>query len=219
VSVIAPGGLIFVWYGSFGHHGIYDFAAALSILGEISLLAGTLHFARPIKDATFGWGAALGWTRPTRKDLTSGALWGLANFGVRLVVGAVLVGLIPRHILHDGSNTSGLHRFGPVGLVLVGIGAVLVAPIAEETLFRGVLLRAGMVRWRFPLAALVSSVLFGALHGYEAASLSGAGVLILVSTVFGLVQCLAARRTGRLVPCAVSHGLINALALLLALTN
>ncbi|MDX6228257.1 MAG: protease family protein [Frankiales bacterium] len=219
VSIAVPVPLVLGWYAAFGHAGLYGWIGAMNIVGEASILGGTLYFARPLRDATYGWGAALGWTRPTWQDVTTGALWALINLGVRFVVTVLLVAFVPQHVMREGSNTSNLHHFGLVGLTLVCIGAVLVAPVAEETLFRGVLLRAGMRRWGFARAALLSSLLFGAFHAYEAASLAGAGVLVLNTAAFGMIQCLLVRRTGRLTPCAITHGLINALALLLALLN
>jgi membrane protease YdiL (CAAX protease family) len=217
VSIAVPVPLVVGWYAAFGHAGLYGWVGAMSVLGEACILGGTLYFARPLRDATYGWGAALGWTKPTGRDFTTGAVWALINLAVRFVVTVLLVTFVPQHVISAGSNTSNLHHFGLVGLILVCVGAVLVAPVAEETLFRGVLLRAGMRRWGFGRAALLSSLLFGAFHAYEAASLAGAGVLVLNTAAFGLVQCLLVRRTGRLAPCAVTHGLINALALLLAL--
>ncbi|BEP14285.1 hypothetical protein acdb102_25960 [Acidothermaceae bacterium B102] len=219
VSVAVPIPILLLWYGTLGRHGIYGAAGILSIAGEVSILVGTLFFARPLRDATFGWGAALGWTRPTWKDARSGALWALANLGARFLLSAVLVGLVPEHVLRAGNNTANLHHIGALGLTLFGIGAVLVAPVAEETLFRGVLLRAGMRRWTFARSALLSSVIFGAFHSYEAASVPGAAVLVVSTTAFGFVQCLAARRTGRLGPCAVAHALMNGLALVLVITT
>jgi membrane protease YdiL (CAAX protease family) len=219
VSIAVPVPLVLGWYAAFGRAGLYGWVGAMSLLGEASILGGTLYFARPLRDATYGWGAALGWTRPTWHDVTTGALWALVNLAVRFVVTVLLVALVPQHVISAGSNTSNLQHFGVVGLTLVCIGAVLVAPVTEETLFRGVLLRAGMHRWRFARAALLSSLLFGAFHAYEAASIAGAGVLVLNTAAFGMVQCLLARRTARLAPCAITHGLINALARLLALTT
>jgi membrane protease YdiL (CAAX protease family) len=152
-------------------------------------------------------------------DVKSGALWTLANFAVRFLLFAVLAAAVPAHVLHAGSNTANLHHAGTLGLALFGVGAVLVAPVAEETPFRGVLLRAGMRRWTFARSALLTSLIFGAFHSYEAASVAGAAVLILNTAAFGFVQCLAARRSRCLVPCAIAHAIMNGLALLLVLTT
>jgi uncharacterized protein len=219
VSIAVPLPLVLGWYHLFGHAGLYGWAGTMDTLGEASILAGALYFARPLRDATFGWGAALGWTKPTWRDLRTGALWTLISLGVRLLVIVVLASFAPEHVMRAGNNTTYLRHFSAAGLVLVTIGAVLVAPVAEETLFRGVLLRAGMRRWNFLGSALVSSLIFGALHSYEASSVAGAAVLVVNTTCFGLVQCLLARRTGRLAPCAIAHGLSNGLAFLLVLTT
>jgi exosortase E/protease (VPEID-CTERM system) len=88
------------------------------------------------------------------------------------------------------------------------IGAVVTVPLAEELAFRGYLARRLVAR-EFervpferltPAAILVSSVLFGALHGrFVAAVLAGA------------VYALVARRRGALADAVVAHAVTNAL--------
>ena len=74
-------------------------------------------------------------------------------------------------------------------------------PIAEELVFRHVLYRflAGhMPDWS---AILVSSVMFGVLHGHMGSALP--------LTVLGVALCLAYRYTGRLITPIVMHALFN----------
>jgi membrane protease YdiL (CAAX protease family) len=52
----------------------------------------------------------------------------------------------------------------PAILPLVGVLAILAAPVAEETFFRGFLFSALRVRWGAFWAALASGLLFAALH-------------------------------------------------------
>ncbi len=53
----------------------------------------------------------------------------------------------------------------PIELLLTGISLVVITPIVEEVLFRGVLFKGLRVRLPFWLSAVVTSVLFAAAHG------------------------------------------------------
>lgn len=82
------------------------------------------------------------------------------------------------------------------------IGTVLLVPLVEELFFRGYLLTRlnGPQPWRSAAAILISSVLFGLLHGrWLEASVAGA--------LFGLLRL----RSGRLSDAIVAHGVANLL--------
>lgn len=129
---------------------------------------------------------------------------------------SILLLWLPRSTREAAVNTRGLAQEGVAALVLLAVSAVVLAPVAEETLNRGVLLRAGMTRWGFVPAALVSSGIFGVFHAYEAGTVAAAGVLTVNMALFGFLQCVLVRITGRLNPAVVSHAVMNALALAIA---
>ena len=79
---------------------------------------------------------------------------------------------------------------------------VLVAPLAEEMLFRGVLFASMRVRFGFWPAALASSLIFGVIH------LAPAQLLPLVA--LGMVLAWMYERTGSLWPSVVAHVVQNA---------
>jgi membrane protease YdiL (CAAX protease family) len=95
--------------------------------------------------------------------------------------------------------------------------ASIVAPIVEETMFRGVLYRhlREATRWLDPVAsilisALVSSFIFAVIHPQ--------GVLyvpVLMALALGFV--LAQEWRGTLLPGIVGHGLNNGLVLLISI--
>jgi membrane protease YdiL (CAAX protease family)/uncharacterized RDD family membrane protein YckC len=95
--------------------------------------------------------------------------------------------------------------------VAAAIGAVvliaIVAPIAEELFFRGMLFGGLRKRLSPLLAALISGAVFGAVHA--ATGVSAIPPLIL----FGVVLALLYERTGSLVPGIIGHVLNNGLAL------
>jgi uncharacterized protein len=92
----------------------------------------------------------------------------------------------------------------PVQVLLI----VVAAPISEETCFRGMLF--GGLRTRLPrlAAALLSALIFGALHATT--GISAVPPLVF----FGFVLALLYERTGSIVPGIVLHMLNNSVALL-----
>jgi hypothetical protein len=91
---------------------------------------------------------------------------------------------------------------GQGSLLLAVLGLVILPPLVEETVFRGVLLERFAVKWSLVAAILVSSVAFGLLHVDPV----GAGM-------FGVVTCLLYLRTGSLWPGILLHLVNNAVAL------
>jgi exosortase E/protease (VPEID-CTERM system) len=112
---------------------------------------------------------------------------------------------------------AGLPPWAVAGWALArAVGSVVVVPLAEEIAFRGYLLRRlvaadfravppGRFTW---LAFLVSSVLFGLLHGRW-----------LAGTLAGMAYAGAQYRRGRLADAVVAHATTNGLLTLVALTT
>ena len=80
---------------------------------------------------------------------------------------------------------------------------VVLAPVLEETLFRGILINRWGVRWGVPTAVLASSVAFGILH------VNPVGIGIV-----GLVTALLYLKTGTLIVPILFHATNNLLAIL-----
>ncbi|MEM9980607.1 MAG: type II CAAX endopeptidase family protein [Cyanobacteria bacterium P01_D01_bin.2] len=78
---------------------------------------------------------------------------------------------------------------------------VVAAPVLEEFIFRGFLLHRWGTRWNPPIAVLLTSVLFGILHGN-----------VIGLTMFGLVMALLYFRTSSLGVVIAVHALNNAIA-------
>ncbi len=96
---------------------------------------------------------------------------------------------------------------GTLLLVLSAGLTCVVAPICEETLFRGYIFTA-LRSWRGTLpAALLTGILFGGVH---VGSAPGLDLLPLAALGFGL--CLLYRNTGSLYPCIIAHCLNNCAA-------
>ena len=85
------------------------------------------------------------------------------------------------------------------GLVLFSV--VVVAPITEEFIFRGVLLHRWGVKWGIRPAIVMTSILFGMLHSN-----------LVGLFVFGVVMALLYLSTRSLLVPMVAHALNNAIA-------
>jgi hypothetical protein len=92
-------------------------------------------------------------------------------------------------------------------LVLSAALTCVVAPFAEEFLFRGFIFTA-LRNWRGVLpAALITGLLFGSVH---AGSAPAVDLVPLAALGFGL--CLLYRATGSLYPCVAAHCINNSIA-------
>ena len=142
-------------------------------------------------------------SRP-RPALRRGELAQYAAALLGLMYGANLVTLAVQAALGGtGGGETGLSTY-PAALVV--LQTVFLAPLAEETLFRGLLLRRLLPLGERTAVAL-SALCFALPHG-------SAGQ-VLYALAGGAVLGYAAVRTGRLWPCVLLHALANAAALVL----
>ena len=112
-----------------------------------------------------------------------------------------------RFTIGNGSATEpggglSLGEAGLWGLAFAIVSACLLAPIAEELLYRGVLFRAAWNRLGVLPAAILSSVVFAILHFYDGYGLASVGV-------FGLSCALLYAATGSLTSSIALHMLYN----------
>ncbi|MDP9093489.1 MAG: CPBP family glutamic-type intramembrane protease [Actinomycetota bacterium] len=181
-------------------------ALAYSMLGLVVWYA-----ARDIAARYGGWGPAFGIRRPSRRDIGYAACGIGIAFAARLVVAIVANGVTHGNAGQQSQNIR-LHTTSlPVDVLLVVIVVVL-APVIEEIIFRGLLLRTFMRRLSFWPAALASTFIFAAFHTYEVNTLAGALTLAAVVATLGLTNCVLVRLTDRLVPGMLVHAMLNAVA-------
>ena len=181
--------------------------------------AGTL--ADPVSDALFylGWG---GWVvyRARRAGISLRALagpppravrtWGLV--WVALPLAATSVGAIYLQLYALSYLAPGVVRFflapeqGPpdAGWALRGLGVlatVALAPVVEELVFRGLVLRRWERKWGIRASVLGTSLAFAVLHAD-----------LLGSLLFGIVMAGLYLRSGTLLLPIATHALYNACA-------
>jgi CAAX prenyl protease-like protein len=165
------------------------------------------------------------WLYPVRATATGGALWAFRRVYRQfawtwswhaMAIGGLVFGLwlllAPPVDSRTTAVAQGLaHLSGGMAAVWVGfrlLGSVITVPLAEELAFRGYVLRKLMARdfdhvplghWTWT-AFLLSSIMFGALHGrWVAGSLAGMG------------YALALTRRGQLADAVLAHMTTNAL--------
>jgi membrane protease YdiL (CAAX protease family) len=125
----------------------------------------------------------------------------------------VVVGLLVLQFLFSAASvlitqllfpgiTDALAGVGQGSLLLAIIGLVILPPLVEETIFRGVLIERFAVKWSLAVAIVVSAVGFGLLH----VDPLGAGM-------FAVVTALLYLRTGSLWPGILIHAANNLVAL------
>lgn len=185
---------------SSSNNAVYDAAAIVGTVVVDLVLIGYVLFAARASRRPIVPTLAL-----VRTPLRPAVRLGLAALGVIVVANFILEpvlhasqrqGIAPTH---DPRNT---HQWVVLGVAVVGL--VLVAPFAEELVFRG-LGFASLGRYALPLTA----ALFALAHGLP--------VLLIPVAIAGLALGYIRQRTGSVLPGMGVHMSLNALALILAL--
>ena len=180
-----------------------------SVFFDLSLVAAAVYFARlrgPLRASDFGY-------RRVSLGLAVGAF---AAAGVTYyVVTALYATLIRLHGTEKLPSELGVGK-STAALVGAAVFVCVIAPIAEETFFRGFFFGA-LRRWRITLAgrdvgtllaAVVTAIVFGLAH------VGSAPAEYLVPLGFlGFTLCLVRWRTRSLYPCIALHSVNNSLAL------
>jgi membrane protease YdiL (CAAX protease family) len=133
---------------------------------------------------------------------------------IRLLAGMLVVYFVFSLVWAEAFNTSKeklLEQLGAnetTALLVLSAGLTcVIAPIAEEFLFRGYIFTA-LRNWRGTLpAAIVTGLLFGGVHAGSAPAID---LVPLAALGFGL--CLLYRATGSLYPCIAAHCINNSIA-------
>lgn len=145
--------------------------------------------------------------------------WVVLQYSARFAVGIAIAAVFPGWLQQTVSNDPLSLHLSVVSDCIIGFNGAVVAPLCEELLCRGIILRAVMRRHGFFAGAWVSSLVFGLAHAYEQPTWGSAATFTLLMGAFGMLQCLLLRRTGRLLPGMCVHGLVNTISGLLALAH
>lgn len=179
-----------------------------SFIGFVVWLAG-----REIAARYGGWGRTFGLRRPKWVDLGYAAVGVVVAFVGEIVIAGVANGATNGRAAKQSQNIH-LHTVTPLTVTVLFVLTVVCAPVIEEIVFRGLLLRAFMRRLDFWAAALASTLIFALFHTYEVHTLAGAITLAAVVGWVGLVNCVLNRLTDRLTPGIAVHATFNLIALI-----
>ena len=148
-----------------------------------------------------------------REHFKAGVLWGLlVKFAPLLII---LVILIPVSIIYGDLLANleleagfGVSALAPFSLewFLVAFAAVVLAPLWEELLMRGILYPYFRRDFGRKVAIIGSSLAFALLHGI--------GFILIPTFIAGVALALLYEKTGLLAPCVVAHAVFNLIAVL-----
>lgn len=165
------------------------------------------------------WGsgrlASLGW-KFRWSDLGWGPLtWLAAVLSQSVVAAAVLIFDIPLSSNIDGTGDFDADR---AYLIATLVAAVIAAPIVEEIVFRGLVMR-GFLSRMGPVAAIgLQGVLFGVAHIDPVRGVGNIGLAMVLSGV-GIAFGVSAYITHRLGPTVIAHAIFNAVVLTIVFTG
>jgi membrane protease YdiL (CAAX protease family) len=184
--------------------------------------------------AAIGYGPSLWWCRyssrrwgtgdlghdigltPRLADLGWGPLIWLGAVAAQVVIGAVVVGLgIPLVGNTEGIEEISADRTYVVSLVIT---AVIGAPIVEEMVFRGVVMRGLSSSMPVVAVVVVQGLLFGLAHVDPVRGAGNLGLVLVLSGV-GIAFGIATVLVGRIGPSIVAHALFNGVVLLIVLSG
>jgi membrane protease YdiL (CAAX protease family) len=154
--------------------------------------------------------------RPRWSDLGWGPVIWLAAIGSQAVIAVVVLGFdIPNSNNTDGITELQADRSYVIALVVT---AVIAAPLVEETVFRGLVMRSLLSRVGPLIAVPAQGVLFGVAHVDPVRGAGNLG-LVLVLTGVGCAFGGFAYLLRRIGPTMVAHAIFNGVVMVLVLTG
>ncbi len=174
----------------------------------------------------FCWWASHRWGRKSlRADSGLFAKWADAGWGpvtwLSCLTAQILLGIfVVATGIPFSSNTEGIDSVGGErGYVIATLVlAVVAAPLVEEMVFRGLVLRSFLAAMH-PVAAIgLQGVLFGFAHFDPVRGTGNIGLIVVLGGV-GIVLGGAAYFFRRIAPTIIAHAIINAIAMTIALTG
>lgn len=88
------------------------------------------------------------------------------------------------------------------GLITLLVSACILAPVTEEIIFRGIMFGGLRSHWSFTAAALLSSLIFAAVHYYDAIGMIG-------TFTYGFAMCWLVMKKRSLLDAIIIHAIYN----------
>lgn len=210
-----------------------------SLLVSKYLLDAVVGFGWPLAVyvailAAVGYGPSLWWCRyvsrrwgtgelgvdigltPRLADLGWGPVVWLGAIAAQMAMAAIVVALGVPFV----GNTEGIEEISADRTYVVSlvITAVIAAPIVEEMVFRGVVMRGLHSRLSINVVVVVQGLLFGIAHVDPLRGVGTIGLVLVLSGV-GVAFGIAVVLLGRIGPSIVAHALFNGVVLLVVLSG
>ena len=177
-------------------------AVALTYIQDFTFIATVLFFAR----------LATRPARPVDLGLRFPSVRRTVKWVVLAVLAYALFSLAFALVVHPKSSDDlfhslGIHKHDVGPATSLAILVCVIAPIAEELLFRGFMF-AALLRWGGPwVASLIVGLLFGIVHVFGTPA-----ILLVQLAALGFIFCIVRWRTGSILPTIALHAINNALA-------
>ena len=173
----------------------------LALVSDGALVLALLAIGRALLGLRLG---DLGFRRPPAGTIRTAAGIGAALWLISIAVNALQISLVgpnPQPLI----VSVGAHR-GPAALAMDLVTGALIAPFAEEVLFRGLVFGGLAQRMPVSAAAAISALLFALSHGL--------GVVAPIF-VLGVGLAYVYARSGTIWAPMATHAVVNAISLLL----
>jgi len=127
-----------------------------------------------------------------------------------LLIGFIIIAVSQYLMLHVFSFESAAEQkeqLGGLGLqnniqsIIYVLSIAIITPVKEEILFRGILYRFLEKRYNFLVSIIISSFIFGILHGG----------LLITATIMGMVFAMLYKKTQSIIPSIILHIVWNLL--------
>jgi membrane protease YdiL (CAAX protease family) len=178
----------------------FGFEIGLNVVQDLAFIAAAVVFARmtrPPRPADFGL-VPTRWGRAFKLVVIT-----YAGFFLFTIAWSVVLGINEKDDLAQQLGVGD----SPVRIAVFALLVCVMAPIAEEILFRGYFFTALRSSMSLPVAAVVTGIVFGGIH-----AVSSPLAFIVPLMVFGAGLCLLYNATGSLYPCIALHALNNSIA-------
>ncbi|MEM8620624.1 MAG: type II CAAX endopeptidase family protein [Actinomycetota bacterium] len=189
------------------------YVALLTAVGYVPSIAWCVYASRRWGSGHLRRDAGL---TPRWSDLGWAPVIWLATLGVQ----AVVIGVVMAVDIPISSNTDGVTELQAdrTYVVAIVIAAVIAAPLVEEIVFRGVVMRALLSKMAVVPTLAIQGVLFGLAHIDPVRGVGNVGLVIVLSAV-GCSFGAAAYWLRRIGPTVVAHAIYNGVVLTVILTG
>ncbi len=187
------------------------------------LLLAVLAYGPPLvflRYASRKWGTGqlrndIGLTM-VKADVGWGPLTWLGCLAAQIIVGVIV--LVTKLPFQNNTDQIRAARDNPAYVIPILIVAVVAAPIVEEIVFRGMVLRGLLSRMQPKWAIAVQAVVFGCAHFDPSRGMRNIGLIVVLSSV-GTVLGVAVHQLRRLGPSIIAHAMLNGVAMAVVLSG